>query len=289
MRPFRNQRSRQVVSLLIAVVGVLLAWSPARNAFAGESPFPVRVSANGRYLQDAGGKPFLLHGDTAWSLILQLSKEEAEEYLENRRQKGFNAILTVLTWTVYADDPPRNKYGDAPFTTLGDLSTPNEAYFAHADWVFQKAREKGILVVLNPAVTGFADDRGWGKQIVANGPANARWYNPTNGTYAAVEGSPFANRGSRDFTTRGDNGTGANDWVLVLESVASQPHHADGDDSPAEKPIPAAGRGDTRQPAENAEAGENASVAPAPAAEGPAARLAAYRNELDAFRKEYGG
>jgi len=174
MRPFRNQRSRQVVSLLIAVVGVLLAWSPARNAFAGESPFPVRVSANGRYLQDAGGKPFLLHGDTAWSLILQLSKEEAEEYLENRRQKGFNAIPMVLTWTVYADDPPRNKYGDAPFTTPGDLSTPNEAYFAHSDWVFQKAREKGILVVVNPAYTGLADDRGWGKQIVANGSAKCR-------------------------------------------------------------------------------------------------------------------
>jgi hypothetical protein len=27
------------------------------------------------------------------------------------------------------------------------------------------------------------------------------------------------NSGSRDFTTPGDNGTGANDWVLVLESV----------------------------------------------------------------------
>jgi hypothetical protein len=144
------------------------------NAAAGDSLFPVRVSANNRYLEDASGKPFLLHGDTAWSLILQLSKEEAEEYLENRRQKGFNAILTLLTWTVYADDPPRNKYGNAPFTTAGDFSTPNEAYFAHADWVFEKAREKGMLVVLNPAVTGFSDDRGWGKQIVANGPAKCR-------------------------------------------------------------------------------------------------------------------
>jgi hypothetical protein len=81
-----------------------------------------------------------------------------------------------LTWPKYADNPPKNKYGDAPFTTAGDFSTPNEAYFAHADWVFQKAKEKGILVVLNPAVAGFSDSNGWGKQIVNNGPTKCRNY-----------------------------------------------------------------------------------------------------------------
>src|SRR5690606_29121155 len=68
----------------------------AAEGSASDSPFPVRVSPNGRHLVDAGGKPFLLHGDTAWSLIVQLTKEETEEYLENRRQKGFNAILVNL-------------------------------------------------------------------------------------------------------------------------------------------------------------------------------------------------
>ena len=96
---------------------------------------------------------------------MQLTKEEAEEYLENRRQKGFNAILVNLIEYNYADNPPKNKYGDAPFTTPGDFSTPNEAYFAHADWVIQKAREKGILVVLNPCYTGTGADNkdGWRK------------------------------------------------------------------------------------------------------------------------------
>ncbi len=50
-----------------------------------------------------------------------------------------------------------------------------------------------------------------------SGPAHARWYNPTDGTYLAIDGSPFANSGLREFTTPGDNGTGTNDWVLVLE------------------------------------------------------------------------
>ena len=55
-------------------------------------------------------------------------------------------------------------------------------------------------------------------------PANARWYNPTNGSCTAIEGSPLANSGSRDFTTPGDNGTGTNDWVLVLEAAPRLGH-----------------------------------------------------------------
>jgi len=61
--------------------------------------------------------------------------------------------------------------------------------------------------------------------------ANARWYNPTNGTYTSIAGSPFANSGSRTFTTPGDNGTGTNDWVLVLETAISMPRRNDGEQS----------------------------------------------------------
>jgi hypothetical protein len=55
-----------------------------------------------------------------------------------------------------------------------------------------------------------------------SGPANARWYNPTDGTYRSIAESPLANSGSRDFTTPGDNGTSTNDWVLVLETLKSE-------------------------------------------------------------------
>jgi len=165
----------------IAVLGIWLFWTtatPSALAAEGNWPFPVSVSADGRHLVDAGGKPFLLHGDTAWSLMVQLTKEETEEYLENRRQRGFNAILVNLIESYYADDPPKNKYGDAPFTTPGDFSTPNEAYFAHADWVIRKASEKGILVILNPCYTGWGSSNtdGWVQEIVANGPAKGRDY-----------------------------------------------------------------------------------------------------------------
>jgi hypothetical protein len=48
----------------------------------------------------------------------------------------------------------------------------------------------------------------------------ARWYDPTNGTYSAVPGSPFtAASGSQTFTPTGNNARGFGDWVLVLESI----------------------------------------------------------------------
>jgi hypothetical protein len=92
---------------------------------------------------------------------------------------GFNAVLVNLIEHKHADDWPRNKYGDAPFTTPGDFSTPNEVYFAHADWVIQKAGEKGMLVIVNPCYTGTAsptNTEGWKEEIIANGPTKCRNY-----------------------------------------------------------------------------------------------------------------
>ena len=44
----------------------------------------------------------------------------------------------------------------------------------------------------------------------------ARWFDPTNGTYQTASGSPFANSGTRNFATPGNNSAGDSDWVLVL-------------------------------------------------------------------------
>ena len=53
-------------------------------------------------------------------------------------------------------------------------------------------------------------------------PVTARWYDPTNGEYTNIDGSPFANAGSRKFTPPGDNSSGDGDWVLVLEASAAR-------------------------------------------------------------------
>jgi hypothetical protein len=49
----------------------------------------------------------------------------------------------------------------------------------------------------------------------------ARWYDPTNGKYVDVDGSPFGNSGGRRFIPPGNNSAGDDDWVLVLEASAA--------------------------------------------------------------------
>lgn len=52
-----------------------------------------------------------------------------------------------------------------------------------------------------------------------NRPATARWFDPSNGTYSRIQGSPFANTGTQQFTPSGRNSDGSGDWVLVLETT----------------------------------------------------------------------
>lgn len=143
----------------------------------GTSVFPLRISANRRFLEDAAGRPFLLHGDTAWSLMVQLSREDVELYLNDRRSRGFNTLLMNLIEHKFADNPPRNWYGDAPFLTPGDFSTPNEAYFLHADWVLERARNLGFTVLLVPAYLGYnGGDEGWYQELLSNSDGALRSY-----------------------------------------------------------------------------------------------------------------
>jgi chitodextrinase len=50
------------------------------------------------------------------------------------------------------------------------------------------------------------------------GQAFASWYDPIDGTFSAISGSPFANTGSRNFAPPGDHADGTSDWALVLEA-----------------------------------------------------------------------
>ena len=53
----------------------------------------LRVSDNGHFLQYIDGTPFFYQGDTAWELFHRLTREEADRYLQNRADKGYNLSL----------------------------------------------------------------------------------------------------------------------------------------------------------------------------------------------------
>jgi hypothetical protein len=141
------------------------------------SAFPLRVEPGKRYLVDANGKPFLVHGDTAWSLIADLTREAAEIYFADRRARGFNTILISLLEHKFARKAPSNIYGEPPFAEAGNFAKPNEAYFEHADWVLKRANEMGFLVFLTPAYAGAGGgEEGWWGEMTRNSSEVLRGY-----------------------------------------------------------------------------------------------------------------
>lgn len=51
-----------------------------------------------------------------------------------------------------------------------------------------------------------------------SGPAKARWFDPTDGSYKSAESAPVPNSGRHEFTPPGKNAAGDTDFVLVLEA-----------------------------------------------------------------------
>ncbi len=183
--------------------------------------YPLSVSANGRFLADRLGRPIYLQGDAAWSLIANVSLEDAEVYLTDRAAKGVNAINVNLIETAFSDqDPPwKNVNGEVPFSPLPDtyildFSKPNEAYWAHVDAVLAAAAEKDILVFAFPAYMGWMQQfDGWSYALDANGVARMR-------AYGEFLGKRYANQPNLIWVAGGDWGPSGPTYELADEVAA---------------------------------------------------------------------
>jgi len=156
----------------------LLFGFAASVAHAGSPVYPLSKSANGRYLVDAAGAPFLMVGDAPMSLVVNLNSTDAASYLSDRKTKGFNTVEIDVLCTTYTGGRADGSMldGTKPFTaTLSggsyNLGKPNSTYFAHVDAILNMAASDGLLVMLSPIETG-----GWTNTMVANGSTACRAY-----------------------------------------------------------------------------------------------------------------
>jgi hypothetical protein len=147
--------------------------SPSVDVDASAAAYPVKVGPTGRYLVDQNGRPFLMAGDAPQSLIVNLSETDADFYFADRQAHGFNTVwINLLCDTYTGGRSDGTTYdGIGPFTTAGDLSTPNEAYFARVDDMIRLAAKYGLMVMLDPAETG-----GWLGVLDSNGVTKDRAY-----------------------------------------------------------------------------------------------------------------
>lgn len=139
----------------------------------------LKVSEDGRYFMTEKGDPFFWLGDTGWLLFSKLNREESEQYLENRRQKGFNVIQVMVLHGVGAV----NAYGDSALVNK-DVARPNVTegnsfedslqydFWDHVDFIVDRAAEKGIYMALVP-VWGSNVKAGFVNQV--QGATYAEW------------------------------------------------------------------------------------------------------------------
>src|SRR5688572_20181341 len=97
-------------------------------------------------------------------------------------------------------------------TAGGNMSTDS-------DYVAAAATREGTLLV---AYVPPSHKRSITVDMTAmGGSTKASWFDPTNGKFSKISGSPFANKGTQQFTPPGKNHVGEGDWVLMLESSES--------------------------------------------------------------------
>ena len=142
----------------------------------------LKISENKRFLIKEDGTPFFWLADTAWELFHKLNKEEAELYLRNRKELGFNVVQAVLLAEDNGITMP-NAYGRFPLLknhqgiydpSLPDL-TEGYSYWNHVDYIIELADSMGIYIALLPT---WADkfNLKWGKGPIIFNKDNAESY-----------------------------------------------------------------------------------------------------------------
>jgi hypothetical protein len=117
--------------------------------------YPLRASANQRYLVDQNNQPFLMVGDSPQTMVANLALPEAAAYMANREQYGINTLWINLlcNFSDSCNKDARTVDGKPPFLAAGDLSKPNPAYFDRVDDIIRLAATHGMLVLLDPIET----------------------------------------------------------------------------------------------------------------------------------------
>jgi hypothetical protein len=119
------------------------------------------------------------------------------------------ALFTPRTWYNLVPDQNHSVLtaGTGTFSSSGQVSANDYAAAA-------RTPDGNLVLAYLPTLRTVTVD-----MTKLSGATTARWYDPSNGSYTAIAGSPFPNTGARNFTPPGNNSGGDPDWVLVLEAT----------------------------------------------------------------------
>jgi hypothetical protein len=165
----------------------------------------IKISPNKKYFQTTDGKPFFWLGDTGWLLFIKLTREETIQYLDTRKQQGYNVIQVMVLHDL---KHAVNKYGDSALLNENiatpKVSTGND-FWDHVDFVIDAAAQRGLYMALVP-VWGTNVKSGWVTQQQAK-------------TYATFLANRYKNKSNIIWLNGGDiNGS---DSIKVWNMIGS--------------------------------------------------------------------
>jgi hypothetical protein len=131
------------------------------------------------------------------------------DHLDSQGSRDMSRLNAFVASTTWYELVPSGLGGMRTLVTLGGSSV------SASDYVAAAATPGGTLLVayVPPTHQGPIEV----DMRAMTGLTRARWFDPTSGSYTSI-GNNLANAGSRSFTTPGNNGAGATDWVLVLDA-----------------------------------------------------------------------
>src|SRR5690606_7662212 len=118
-----------------------------------------QIAENKRFIVHQDGTPFFFFADTAWQLFHRLTREEIESYFQNRANKGYTVIQSVILAELDGLQTP-NRYGVTPLLDENP-ETPNELWFDWIDEVVRMAEKHGLYIALVPT-WGDKVEKKWG-------------------------------------------------------------------------------------------------------------------------------
>ncbi len=206
---------------LILSISLGMACNPGSQKLLQNQVNKLKISGNGRYLMTQDGKPFFWLGDTGWKLFLRLDREEANQYLEDRHQKGVNVIQVMVSFYNVA---ATNAYGDSIFVN-GDVSQPRVTegnifgvsdqydYWDHIDYIIDLAAKKDIYMAIVPV---------WGTTVRA-GKVTA----DQAAQYATFLANRYKNKENIIWMNGGDlKGSDSTAiWTAIGETLRSNDHN----------------------------------------------------------------
>jgi hypothetical protein len=116
------------------------------------------------------------------------------------------SFVTSIPWQTLVADTKHEALTAGYGQFMG--GEPDETSYVTAAWT----KDGSFVVAYLPSPRTVTVD-----MSRLNAKATAQWFDPTDGSYTTINGSPFDNTGTREFTPPDRNDFGDGDWVLKIE------------------------------------------------------------------------